>query len=510
MANREVLRPQNRNGAGFSRTLGRIFLQQKLNNWQGYVLIGLTAIFFGYLMAKVIVAGIGLLAFALGLFTIIVCISSPLAGLCFAVIYSFNACEFSRMFFDGSLQVGVFWDVLLMASLLGVFARVHNLGKTTATFFQSRVVIWSVLFTVYFFLELFNPLGHSVEGWYAGFRKFVENLVCLYIAYQVLSSYAAVKKFSAVLFVGAALAGAYGCYQQWFGLPEYDRIWATEDPTRYGLFFIMNNFRKFSTLPDPTCYGMLMAFTAVYFTLIGLNEKRRWVQVILFGGVLAMIMGMTYSGTRTSNVMLLAAIALYVMLTFQKKSTRRFAIFSVLLLVVLIRLPIYSNQTLNRFRSSFEGQKDASYALRDVERKHTQPYIYTHPVGGGIATTGNIGLKLNPGHDLAGYQTDDGYLKFALETGYIGLIILCILNFFILRACVRAYFRAKDPRYKALFAGCFAALFSFVLAALAQEVSGQVPCDAVYYSVLGIVLRLGMQQGSPEKEVVPGPLPATS
>jgi len=37
------------------------------------------------------------------------------------------------------------------------------------------------------------------------------------------------------------------------------------DANRFGLIFINGDFRKFSTMSDPTAYGVLMAACAVFF-----------------------------------------------------------------------------------------------------------------------------------------------------------------------------------------------------------------------------------------------------
>jgi hypothetical protein len=149
----------------------------------------------------------------------------------------------------------------------------------------------------------------------------------------------------------------------------------------------------------------------------------------------------------------------------------------------------YVNSTIIRFRSSFIGSEDASYKVRDINRAMIQPYIRSHPFGGGLGTSGASGLRFNRGHELAGFPSDSGYLRKAVETGWIGLFLICLLYFFVLKAGIRAYFASKDPKLKVLYAACTAAIFSFYIAEFGQEAIGQITDIVIYYPMIAIILR---------------------
>jgi putative inorganic carbon (hco3(-)) transporter len=65
--------------------------------------------------------------------------------------------------------------------------------------------------------------------------------------------------------------------------------------------------------------------------------------------------------------------------------------------------PFFKGKTVERLRSAFELKENASLNVRDVNRKLIQPYIYAHPIGGGLATSGKPGEAYNPDHRLAGF-----------------------------------------------------------------------------------------------------------
>ncbi len=155
----------------------------------------------------------------------------------------------------------------------------------------------------------------------------------------------------------------------------------------------------------------------------------------------------------------------------------------------LIYAPI-QNAQVDQFRQTFEAKNDASFILREDNRKMVQPYIYRHPIGGGLGTTGGEGLEYNAGHPLAGFQPDSGYLKKALEMGWIGFGMICILYFLVLRNGIRGYFNSENKNIKFVFAGCTASLFSFYIGDFTQVAIGQITDIVVYYPFIAILLKL--------------------
>jgi cell division protein FtsW (lipid II flippase) len=297
------------------------------------------------------------------------------------------------------------------------------------------------------------------------------------------------------------LTGLYGCIQQWHGLFGFEVNWVMASEKRFGLIYINGNFRKFSTMSDPTGFSVVMASCAVFFLILAGNKRKTFNKLMLIIGSVIMLLGMIYTGTRTASVMAVGGIVMFVLLTFNKRKTRTFALFAGIIFAVLVYGPFYGNASLNRFRTSFIGSQDESYKVREMNRAFIQPYIYSHPIGGGLGTTGGSGLQYYPDHYLAGFPPDSGYLKKALETGWIGLILNCILYFTILKYGVTGMFRSKSRKRKLLYAAAVSAIFSFYIAEFAQEAIGQITDMVVYYPLIAILLRL--RNFDQEKEQIP-------
>ena len=461
----------------------------KLNNWIVVLIVAFVAVVMGFLLAKNMMAGIGVVGFIVGLAVIIACLMSIETAFFINMVYCFSVYQASRMFFDDGLPVGVISDVLSVAMLFSFFIKGVSLKTSVNQFTHSPIVILIIINFFYGSLELFNPEGHSFEAWMQAIRRAFETFIFLFVAFQFLRDKEIVKKYIRVLFILCNLVALYGCIQQWHGLFGFELAWATADPIRFGLLFINGEFRKFSTFNDPTAFGTTMAACAVFFIILAINQRDKRTKRLYLGGVILMLVAMAYSGTRTANVMLVAGFGMFALLTINKKTTRRFVVIATVLFVGILYAPIYGNKTLDRFRSSFVGSEDESYQVRELSRNFIRPYMLSHPFGGGLGTTGNLGLKLNPGHFLAGFQTDSGYLQLGLETGWIGLGIVFALFFCILRGGVRAYFHSPDEEMKAIYAAGTSALFCYYVGMFAQNTLGNITDLAFYYPVIAIILQ---------------------
>ena len=466
-----------------------IFLEQKLNNWVGYLISFSAAGILGYLIAKQTLVGFGLAGIMISATVVFTCMLNTELGLYINIIYSFFAFHLSRLFFNDTFPVGVASDVLVFATFLSLIIRRVNLKESFNQFTKSTAVIWILLLFFYIAIELFNPNAHSFEGWYQTFRKILGTVLVLFISFNVFKDFRSIQNFSKLLFVVCTISALYGCIQQWHGLFDFEKSWVMSDANRFGLIYINGDFRKFSTMSDPTAFGILMAACSVFYVILTINTKSLWDKIILIIGIILMLTSMAYSGTRTANAMFVGGIAMYILLTLNKKSTQIFAVVAILLFLFIMYAPIYNNPTIDRFRTTFAGSNDASYQVREQNRAFIQPYIYSHPIGGGLCTTGGGGLRFNPGHYLAGFPPDSGYLQKALETGFIGLAIICILYFNIIKAGIKGYFSSKNKYYKLFCAACTASIFTFYIAEFSQEAIGQITDLVVYYPFIAYHLE---------------------
>ena len=79
--------------------------------------------------------------------------------------------------------------------------------------------------------------------------------------------------------------------------------------------------RKFSFLSDVVSFGVLSGSMAVVALIMAINEEKKKRKYLLYFGALIMTLGMFYSGTRTTTVILPAGMALYLFMTIRSKTT---------------------------------------------------------------------------------------------------------------------------------------------------------------------------------------------
>ncbi len=432
---------------------------------------------------------------ALGLICTILAAAYPAFGLYFTVVIAFFFADLKRLLrFD--LPMGVYIDALCLLTFVGVVIQKRRKREKFFANYNHPICIAFAAIIVYSFIEIFNPNGGPIASTLVILRRFICLQLMFFATIEIMATKKQMISFLKFWFLFALLAALYACYQEWAGYPAYELAYIMSDPLIEGLLSLDNgNYRKFSFLPDPTSFGIMMSGSALLCLTLFLswknlgNKKYRLLLAMLF-----MILAMSYSGTRTAYFAFLAGVGLYIMMTLSNRKTLIFAVVSVVAFMMLLFAPIYNNATLNRIRSTFEFSQDASFNVRDINRHRIQPYMHSHPIGGGLGTTGGAPGELELGnsfsHPLKGFQTDSGFLRMALEYGWIGLILQCITFFIVLQQGIRTYYRSNDPEARHLLLAAVICIFSYVIAHYAQGAIGTLPGAFLFYSLIAMIIRL--------------------
>jgi O-antigen ligase len=111
-------------------------------------------------------------------------------------------------------------------------------------------------------------------------------------------------------------------------------------------------------------------------------------------------------------------------------------------------------------------------------------------MGGGIFTSGGEGNKYNAGHYIEYLQADSGYLKTLAEQGPIGLVLLLISYFVIMRLGYYRFYRSRDPEIRTYYIGLLIMMFTLLVAQYAQMAISQYPVVLYFYAILAIFIKL--------------------
>ncbi|MEX6687511.1 O-antigen ligase family protein [Danxiaibacter flavus] len=455
-------------------------------------LLLLTVVGLSYVIASQGVIGGGLITAGLIGAAFVVCaFNNPYFGFYITTIVSFFLFFIQRMLFiDGNAFLV---DGLIYITFVGVLFQKYFKKDALWETRTHKISILLLLYFVFILLEFLNPNAHSLAGNMVYTRDFMRQLLTYFITFNLFSSYKSIRNYFILWMVLMAICGAYGCFQQWHGLSANElRSILIDDMTAQLYRLADGGWRKFSTFADPTTFGISSAVTALFILVKMLKQKDIRLKALYFVTVVILLLAMTYTGTRTATFLFIAGVCLYVLMTMNDKRTLLFFCIAAMIFAVLIFGPFYGSTSLNRLRSAF-NKEDVSLNVRDVNRARIQPYIYSHPFGGGLTVTNAIGAKYNPGHPLANFPPDSGLLKYALETGPIGLLFIVIIYFVVLQTGISTYFRTNDQTAKRMLLPLIVAVFGFMVAQYSQVAINQIPGVFFFCGAFAAIARIAQR-----------------
>jgi hypothetical protein len=422
-------------------------------------------------------AAIGILLLLGGICVAAAVFASFKNGFLMLVVYSYFFFEIGR-WMPVDLPLGTLVEVFLFLIWFSILAYRHREGIEESAWevFKNPIGIALLVYSGYAMLEMANPFSHGISPRLVGIRETVMMLLLFFSCSYVFTDFKYIKFFTKFWLFFALLAALYGIYQEKMGMPAYAMRWLMKGgPEAYKLAFIWGHLRVWSFMSDINGFGLYMAYAGIVCLILALGPFKMKQRVVLLVSALLMMMSMGYSGTRTATAMVLMALVFYIILTINRRATIIVAITGAIGFAALMYGPFYGGP-IQRMRTTFKGSEDASMNVREQKRLRLQPKIQTHPIGWGLNTVGNLGTRLEPGHPLAGpYDTDSGYLRIALERGYIGLILILYFYATAMIVGIINYFKVKRPDIKIFYAAYLAAFFAISVAHFTQDATDQKP-----------------------------------
>lgn|GEM_PF-224088 len=458
----------------------------------GLVLLLVISIFISYVTVLVDVKiGVGIVVALFGIFVLFVCLTYPIVGYYSVIFISLFLAMPDRLIANNSFMfTGLIPEFLTYVVLLGVLTKKKYQLELKKGFWNQSITFWIIVLMGYYILELFNPNMFGKLGWFNFFRKQGSFFAFFYMTYALIDSRKALNFFVNFWIGVSFLEAIYACKQQWFGLFNFEYRWLYASKIRMDLYINWGYVRKFGLQSDPAAAGMLYAACTMFALVLALRCQSRIRRYFLYLVAILNLLASSYTGTRTSTMMVAAGILFYVVLTLYEKRTKILMVTSILTFVFIMFVPIYSNPVINRVRSTFNPGKDPSNIVREMSRNFARSYIRSHPIGGGIFTCGDLGIMYNPGHFLNQVMPDSGYFQVLMEQGFIGLIMLLAFYFVVLRTGIRYFYRTKDPELKSILAATLAYLFSIMAGQFSQMAFYFYPSVLFIYAALAFMLKM--------------------
>lgn len=406
-------------------------------------------------------------------------------GVLVIIILSFFLLGVKRSFAD-DVPLGLVMDTMIALMGFGLF--VNHIGTKDWSWAKNPITRIVLVWIIYNLIEVANPAAASRLAWVYTVRSMAGFMVMYFIILYAINS---VKYISLLMkvWIGLAMLGAlYGFWQEFVGFSDSEYHWIISDPRRYGLLYIMGRFRKFSFFSDPMVFGFVMAYTSMLCFILATGRIALWKRIFLVVCGACMIVAMLYSGTRAAYVLLPVGLFFYALLTFRKQVLMVSGL--VFMLGVVVILVPSGNVHIVRLQSAFKPAEDASYNVRKKNQAFIQPYIQTHPMGGGLGSVGVWGEKFSPESPLSKFPPDSGFVRIAVELGWVGLALYCTLLFVVFIVGVTNHFQLKSHTLRTYSVALHTVLYMLVIANFPQEAIGQIPTSLIFFACIAMINKL--------------------
>ena len=417
-------------------------------------------------------------------------VAYPKAGICILLVLAYVVMFFAR--FATSFPVGTVIDGVEALLLFGFFLR--KKGERSWGIFRNGISAVVLVWIGYNLLQVVNPSAASRLAWLYTIRTVAIVAITHFVFVYHIRDAAFIRLLFKVWIVLSCVAAAYTFKQEFLGFSPFEKAWLSSDVSYTNLYYIGNHWRKFSIFSDPVAlaYNMVVSCILCLSLATGPVSQNKKILLIALAGFF--FMAMLYSGTRGAFILLPAAFLMLGVLKFNRK-VLIVGIIAAVVLAGVILMPT-SNATLYRFQTAFKPAKDASYSIRAYNQTRIQPFILSHPMGGGLGATGVWGQRFSTGSMLAAFPPDSGYVRVAVELGWVGLLLLCTFMFVVLKSGIRAYFQIKNPALKSYCLAAVLIVFTLNIGNYPQEALVQYPANIYFYLAIALIpvtLRLDRQ-----------------
>ncbi len=473
-------------------TFRRLFLLEKLNNPFGHILLMVLSCLIAFLVAKFgFISGALSIAAMVAIPTVFCIVAYPRFGLIVYLSLAYLIMWFFKL--GVNFPLGTLMDGMEALFILSLF--INQKKNKDWTIFKGPVSVMMLVWISYNLFQIANPTAESRMAWVYTVR----TVAVVMFMYFIFLYYIKTKKYIRLIFklwIGLAFfAAIYAFKQEHIGFFPFEDAYLHSDPGIELLLFIGGVWRKFSIFSDPVAfsYNMVTASLLCIGLLSGTLSKLK--KAVLYFLIIFFLTVMLYSGTRGAYVLIPITMLLLSILKYNKRVIGIIVVAAALGTVVIF-IPT-SNQTLFRFQSAFKPSDDASFNLRKMNQKKIQPYILSHPLGGGLGATGEWGKRFAPYSYLANFPPDSGYVRVAVELGWIGLFLFCTLMFTIMRTGILNYYKIKDPELRSYCLAALLIVFALNFGNYPQEALVQYPSNVYFYLVaamMTITARIDKQQ----------------
>jgi putative inorganic carbon (HCO3(-)) transporter len=391
--------------------------------------------------------------------------------------------------FGINFPLGTVMDGILLLLIIGFFIK--QKVNPEWTLFKNPVSMIIIIWILYNVFQVANPNAESRLAWVYTIRSVAGVMLSYFIFNYQINTVKFIRLIVKIWLILSFLAALYAMKQEYFGFFPYEQRYLDSNPLLQNLLYINGHWRKSSIFSDPVSFSYNMVASSILCVSLMFGPTSKRTKVLLGALAILFLNVMLYSGTRGAYVLFPVAMLLLAILKFNRQILLIFGGFAIFL-AFLIYIPT-SSPSIIRFQSAFKPSDDASYNVRAQNQKRIQPYILSHPLGGGLGATGVWGVRFAPYSFLAQFPPDSGYVRVAVELGWIGLFLICCLMYIVMKTGIVNYFKIKDPELQCYCLAMILIIFAINIGNFPQEAIVQFPLSVYFYllvALIDVTLRL--------------------
>ena len=427
--------------------------------------------------AKGFLIGAVLIALPFIGFVVVRVFLNPKTGLLVTFVFSFFAIGITR-YIEG-VPFGLAVDGLLVVTMIAlILTQGRHIDWSRA---KTDVTMLSLVWMGYTVLQLANPEAVSAAAWFYAMRGVAfYSVLMIPLGFLLIRDLKDLKLYIWVWMIISVLASFKGIQQIVIGTDPWETAWLDGGG---GLTHrIQGRLRAFSFYSDAGQYGAAMGHAALFSGILAIGPGSLRKKLIF--GVISFItlMGMLYSGTRGALFVPAPGIMLFF---FLSKNFKVFVLGMIAGIAVFggLRFTYIGNNNyqIYRIRTAVRPTEDRSYQVRLENQRKLKVYLANRPIGGGVGSAGNWGMRFSPNTFLAQTPTDSWYVKIWAEMGVVGLYLHLFILMWILIHCSIIVWKLKHPQLRQIMAGLTAGIFGIMAASYGNGLYGQMPTAMVIY-----------------------------
>ncbi len=410
----------------------------------------------------------------------------PRIGIEAAFIANYFAMGIAR-YVPGPLGLSI--DGLLVLTWLAIIFSQFNKKVAWRKAWNSLTIV-ALLWYGYALVQLVNPQAVSKVAWFYAMRGVsLYMILTIPLVFLIFNKEVNLDKMLKWWAWFTLIGVAKGAMQLFIGPDPWEQHWLAVIGGKTHL--LPGGLRVFSFFTDAATYGGSMGYSGVVFSILALHETHFKKRIFWGGMALVAFYAMFISGTRGALAVPFAGFALYAFLS-KKIKILATGVIAMLCVYVFLKHSTIGNSVyeIRRFRTGLDAD-NPSLMVRKENQKQLKAYLVDKPLGGGIGSAGNWGLRFSPNTFLANTPTDSWYVQIWAEQGIIGLSLHIAILLYILGYCsYYIMFQSKTERLKYKASALLSGMFGIMVASYGSGALGQMPNGLIVYMSMAFIFLM--------------------